>query len=357
MADVPRIDIEDINRSVSPEIGGPPSSAGTGTPSAGEIYRRRAARQQSFQRWQNMSTGEKVSAVGQAGIRAVPLAGKPIHEYAFGGDNQDIEAARVGAPMTTFGAESVGGGIPYMMGGPTSLAGRAMSGALIGGADALVEGQDPIRGAMAGGLGSGSAHFLPAAITPRPVLRDIRRQSVDLFERGHLGTPEYRQQLGEFMRNKMPPNQWGNRRIYDVLKRQYENQWIEDTYNILARGQGFKGRPDIDISKRFGAISRTLGGAGLGWMFGMEHPGIAAALGLAAGPVSRGAQNVIDRVVDNPAFMRYINNELMGTTGSRSIHGPATGAATQFYEDRIPQEFAPYEALRSQIMGPRRNAP
>lgn len=356
MAEVPRFDLNDINEDMNQEIGGTPGSAGTGTPSIGNIYRRRVARQQALQRWGEMSPSQQVSAVGQAGIRAIPMAGKPLHEYAFGGDQSDIEAAREGAPWSTFGAQALGGGLPYMVpGGPISLAGRTAAGGLIGGADALTEGQDPIRGAITGSLGSATGHFLPSAITPRPILKDLRQKATHIFDSEYRVSPDYRRDLGDYINRNMPPNQWGNRQIYDVLTERYRTELIDKMFHVLAREHGFIGRPNIDLSG-YSPLSRGLSGAGLGYLMGI-HPGVSAIAGLLAGPVTRRAQRVIDRTVDNPNVIRYFNNELMGTTGARNIHGPATGAATQSYENRIPEDFTPYETLRAQIMGPRRNAP
>lgn len=146
--------------------------------------------------WGKRGIGEKLIAAGRSTINNLPIVGEALSPSG----QPDVQEFRENMPVSAFGTNVVGSGIPLMAGAPrvaapamNSLFGTVpratATGATVGGLDAATRDQNPVLGAATGGLTSAGIAGLTKGITPRSdatryrINRDAAREQFEATRR------------------------------------------------------------------------------------------------------------------------------------------------------------------------------
>lgn len=362
-----------------------PPTLGAGTPTPESVAERRDLVKRFRQLpWQTRNIGAPI----QTFVRNLPVVGKNLSGMmSEGGDETAIQGYQAENPMASFAARAAGQGVPFLVGGPTSLAGRAAYSGLISGADALSEGEDPIvggaTGAVAGLLGS-----LPNRIvTPRSekavhtemsqLHESARRFAENSLQQLRANRPAYDNafrtwmvrndpisngKFREWLSRNADPSRISDRNYLDQLHGQYMRTIHRRDFEQAVRAQyiqDFHNHSSREISPRsLGGIENINPfirgfGAAVGGHLGGLDPITSGAVGMLAGPAARMTRQAGERVINDPLFFRWSNNQLLphGSLPERMLQGAATGAAQEQLNSNVPQELKPFEAILSQIRG------
>ena len=360
MAEVPRID-----RIEAPRQGNHPT-LGTPAPNDRETQRRNTLSRSFSQR---SSMTRNLRAPAEAALESVPILGPLAHREFTGGDRTLIDEYGASRPVESGLVRGAGmsAATPLIRG--AGLASNAFRHGAVGAGDAamrrsLGENEDPITRAASFAAGSMVGRAPSKAISPRgPQIHNIARRTRQRHAEDRRD-PEYQRERADYVNARVPLTNSMSRRDWETNSarrrdagRRYDREYFLKLWDDTLRGEF----PDFNPNPRLRLqdLPDWARGAGAGLvslMAGLPaHHSVGIGLaGALYGPAARGLERGANRAAQSRIGRSYLNNSLLNSGGARALDSAATGQATQAIDSGMPNQLQPYEAIRSQLMGPRR---